>query len=515
MVAVEHSVPLVGREPELILLRKHIFDKAESGGKTILLAGDAGVGKTRLAHEILRRADELGLTTLSGAAYEQEGQLIYQPFVEAFDRYLVAHPSSEHNPITHYTPLGISDPQQEQSALFRATATFLINLAQQAPVILLVDDLHAADETSLRLFHYLARQTRSAPVILLATYRTDGIGSQAFETLFNALYREQLSETLSLTSLKRDDVGRIIAHVLGGEAEPTLIETIAELTEGNPFFVQEITRALLKLDQIELQADQWRLRPNANLHLPTGLRGLIRERVARLGSSVEPLMRIAAVIGRQFRYEIVRDVAGLPDDRVLEALDAALSGQLLEEVETGYRFRHPLIRQALYEGLSRARRAHLHAQTAAAIEAGLPPEELPAQAEVLAYHYEFSDQRERAVPYLLQAGEKAARVYAFEVATDYLERALTLLDAVGDGDPAQRWQILENLGWWAVILADTPRAVERFEQALAIPPTATWQPRTCGSGSGASGGSANPGHSRQYGRGGTPSPGCLRPDRPR
>ena len=155
-----------------------------------------------------------------------------------------------------------------------------------------------------------------------------------------------------------------------------LIEAITELTEGNPFFVQEMTRALLKLDQIELQTGQWQLRPNANLHLPTGLRGLIRERVARLGSSVEPLLRTAAVIGRQFRYEILRDVADLPDDRVLDALDAALNGQLLEEVETGYRFRHPLIRQALYEGLSRARRAHLHAQTAAVIEASLSSEEL-------------------------------------------------------------------------------------------------------------------------------------------
>ena len=477
-VDVEQSVPLVGRDAELVLLREQVFGMAKSGGKTILLAGDAGVGKTRLAHEVLRIADEGGLTTLSGAAYEQEGQLIYQPFVEAFDRYLAQHASSEPNPITHYTPLGVSDPQQEQSALFRATATFLINLAQPAPLVLLVDDLHAADESSLRLFHYLARQTRSAPVILLATYRTDVIVTPAFDTLLSGLYREQLSEVLSLTPLKRDEAGTIIAHVLGGEAAPAMIKAITELTEGNPFFIQEMTRALLKLDQIELQTEQWRLRPTANLHLPTGLRGLIRERVARLGSSVEPLLRTAAVIGRQFRYEILRDVAGLPDDRVLDALDAALDGQLLEEVETGYRFRHPLIRQALYEGLSRARRTYLHAHTAAVIEASLPPDELSTQAEGLAYHYELSDQRQRAIPYMLQAGEKAARVYAFEVATDYLERALKLLDVVGGGDPAERWQILETLGWWAVILADTVRAVERFEQALAIPPTATWQPRS-------------------------------------
>ena len=134
------------------------------------------------------------MTTLFGAAYEQEGQLSYQPFIEAFDRYLAEHPSDGQNPITHYVPFGGYD-EQEHTALFRATATFLIDLAQRAPLMLLVDDLHAADETSLHLFHYLARQTRSAPVILLATYRTDGISSSALDALLNALYREHLSET--------------------------------------------------------------------------------------------------------------------------------------------------------------------------------------------------------------------------------------------------------------------------------------------------------------------------------
>ena len=475
IIEVEGDTPLVGRGAERTALQRLIFDQSDIPGKTILLGGDAGVGKTRLAYALLRDAAESGMTVLFGAAYEQEGQLSYQPFIEAFDHYLAEHPAAAQNPITHYIPFGGYD-EQEHTALFRATATFLANLAQDGPLVLLVDDLHAADETSLHLLHYLARQTRAARVILLATYRTGGMLSPACDALFNALYREHLSETVVLAPLMHEDVGRIINHVLGGEASPTLIKAIVELTEGNPFFVQEITRALMKFDQIEMQADQWQLRPDATLHLPAGLRGLIRERVARLGASVEPLLRTAAVIGQQFRYELLRDISKLSDDRVLDALDAALDGQLLEEIQTGYRFRHPLIRQALYEGLSHARRAHLHTRVAEVIEAGRPPDELSAQAETLAYHYDASDQRERAFPYLIQAAEKAQSVYAFEVAVDYYDRALKLLDTLND-DSAQRWHILEQMGALENTLADSQRSVAHFEEALAMTPTATWQPR--------------------------------------
>ena len=216
-------------------------------------------------------------------------------------------PTAEQNPITHYIPFGGYD-EQEHTALFRATATFLVDLAQRAPLVLLVDDLHAADETSLHLFHYLARQTRSAPVILLATYRS---GREQFFRLRGALQcpvpRAVERNGHSVSRLLRVTMwAEIVTHMLGGEAAPALIKAIAELTEGNPFFTQEITRALLKFDQIEEQTGQWQLRPGANLHLPAGLRGLIRERVARLGEAVEPLLRIAAVIGQQFRYELLR-----------------------------------------------------------------------------------------------------------------------------------------------------------------------------------------------------------------
>ena len=435
-----------------------------------------------MAYEALLSAATTGMITLLGTAYEQEGQLAYQPFIEAFDRYLAEHRHSpDENPISGFKPRGAGDPQQEQWALFNATAAFLNHLASMLPVVLLIDDLHAADESSLHLFHYLARQTRMTPVILLATYRSDtgDPTGTPFGTLINAFYRERLSETLTLAPLQEGAASGVVTHILGGDVAPELGKAIFEITVGNAFFIEEVTRALLKSDQVEERHGQWRLRPGAEPGIPADLAGVLRERVQRLGPAVEEILTAAAVVGREFRFDVLKGVIGVQGlAPLLDALDAALLGHLLEETAVGYRFRHPLARRALYTALSRERRAHLHGQAAAAIEAlyAHQPEGLAPYIEDLAHHYDLSDRRDRALEYLLQAGGKAAGVYAFEVGVGYFERALGLMNTLGLADPGHRWMILEALGWWKIILADTPQGVACFEQALALPANEDWQP---------------------------------------
>jgi DNA-binding SARP family transcriptional activator len=479
----ERSTPMVGRESELESLRLWLRTAWRGQGKIILITGDSGVGKTRLALEALRAAASAGMTTLFGAAYEQEGQLPYQPFVEAFDEFLSRSPRlpdgvEPSNPITHFKRLGVSDPQQEGWTQFKAVADFLSASSQSAPTVFLLDDLHAADEASLRLLHYLARHTRTAPVVLMATCRTDlSLSSSPFGTLINALYRERLSEPLTLAPLSPEATTQVLAQELGGEPSPALVAVVYDLTEGNPFYIQEMARALLKDDRVEARDGQWYLKAaDQHLTMPAGLSGLLRERVTRLGSEVETTLITAAVIGREFSFDVLRGVALLPDSNVIAALDAALAARLLDESEYGYRFRHPLIRRELYDSLSRARRARLHSQTAEAIEAIQSRQPGGVRdIEALAFHYDLSERRDRALPYLIQAGQKAASVYAFEVAVDYFERALALMEALDTEAGAQRWMVLESLGWWHTILADTPQAVKRFEQAAALPPTDRWQ----------------------------------------
>ena len=478
----EQATPLVGRESELESLRLWLRTAWRGQGKVILITGDSGVGKTRLALEARRAAAAAGMTTLFGAAYEQEGQLPYQPFVEAFDDFLSQSPRlpggvEPSNPITHFKRLGVSDPQQEGWAQFKAVADFLGALSQSAPAVFLLDDIHAADEASLRLLHYLARHAHTAPVVLMATCRTDGPLSSSFGTLINALYRERLSESLTLAPLSAEATRHILAQEFGGEPSPPLVAVVYDLTEGNPFYIQEMARALLKDDRLEAGDGQWHLKADDQyLKMPAGLSGLLHERVARLGSEVETTLITAAVIGREFSFDVLRGVAPLPDSNVIAALDAALAARLLDETEYGYRFRHPLIRRELYDSMSRVRRARLHSQTAETIESvqSRQPGGI-RDIEALAFHCDLSDRRDRALPYLIQAGQKAASVYAFEVAVDYFEKALALMAALGVDQGAQCWMVLESLGWWHTTRADTPQAVKCFEQAAALPSTDRWQ----------------------------------------
>lgn len=470
---------LVGRNVEFEALCNALSSVQQSKGRTILIAGDQGVGKTLLAGEILCAAAGSGMKTLSGTIHEQEGQLPYQPFIEAFDHYLVQHGQSpSENPITHFK--GFGDPQQNQLGLFNAAAAFLTELASQVPVVLFIDDLHAADETSMHLFHYLARQTHTAPVVLLAAYRADWTPSLTIplSSLLNALYRERLAETVKLSPLAWDDAAQLVKQTLGGEAVPQLLEAIQDIAEGNPFFIEEITRALLKSDQLEEENGKWSPKPEADLRAPNDLEGLLRERAARLGSQVETVLTSASVVGREFDFEILRKMTALLEGELLDALDAALAANLLEETEMGYRFRHALTRHALYDSLSRARRARIHGRAGEAIEAiyAIRPQALAPYVEDLAFHFNLSERRDRALGYLVQAGQKAANLYAFEVAVRHFEQALALMDALGLRDPAQRWMILESLGSWYAILADTPRAVECFERALLLQSTESWTP---------------------------------------
>jgi DNA-binding SARP family transcriptional activator len=464
---------LVGRTLEFESISKSLLSVQKSKGRTIFITGDQGVGKTLLAGEVLCAASGASIMTLSGTVHEQEGQLPYQSFIEAFDHYLIQHGQSlGENPITHFK--GSGDPQQNQLGLFNAVAAFLVKLASQGPVVLFIDDLHAADETSLHLFHYLARQTHKAPVVLLAAYRADWTPTLtlSFSSFLNALYRERLSETVNLSPLAWNDAAQLVKRTLGGEATPRLLEEIQDIAEGNPFFIEEITRALLKFDQLEEENGKWSPKPEADLRAPNDLEGLLRERAARLGSQVETVLASASVVGREFDFEILRKMTALPESELLDALDTALASNLLEETEMGYRFRHALTRHALYNSLSRARRARMHGRAGEAIETiyAIRPQAVVPYVEDLAYHFTLSERRDRALGYLIQAGQKAANLYAFEVAVKHFEQALALMDALAIKDPAQRWMILESLGSYYAILADTPRAVECFEYALALQP---------------------------------------------
>lgn len=474
------KTPIAGRRQELQRLQAILKGVADGEGKTVLIEGVTGVGKTRLARELLNNAAAMGMTVLWGAAYEFEGHLAYQPFVEAIDHFLAQTDRDRtENPLANFRPENASDPQQAKWALFDSAASFVTGAGGDAPVVLFVDDLHAADEGTLQLFHYLARHMRSQPFLLGAACRTD-VRLEApspFGALRSALYREGLRETIALAPLETGAITSVVRHILTGDVAPQINDMIAAGTEGNPFFAEEMCRALLDSGRITRRDGVWQMTAEEMPAVPMDLRQLLRQRIAQAGSATVSTLEVAAIVGRTFNLEILRRVAVPEGADLIDALDAALQAEFIEEADRGYRFRHGLIRRALQDAQSRPRRRRLHARIAEAIEdtctvRGEAPDE---QVEALAYHYEHSDRPQRALPHLIRAGQRAADFYAFEAAVDIYERALALMDKQGLNDRARRWRLLESLGWWEKVLANTPRAVGYFEQALALEGAPEWE----------------------------------------
>ncbi len=464
--------PLVGRAEELALLEEALEAAEDGQGSTWLIEGFPGIGKSRLAQEILGRADRRGFKVLSGAAHEEEGQLPYHPFVEAFDRAVAHAEGLSSHPLSNVKLKPEGEGVKDALALYRSVVSFLAHQEHGRPFVMLVDDLHEADEGSLQLFHYLARQTPNLRGMLLATFRSGEAGqATTFDTVLNSLYRERFGGRLELEPLSREGVAEILRHELGKSPAEELVRSVHDICEGNPFFAQEVVRAarakgLLVEGEETVSLGGEVLRQ----HIPKELMALLKGRVSELGPEMEEVLTAAAVLGREFRFELLQGMVDLPDAQLLDALDLALESDHVQETESGYRFRHGLIRQALYKSLSRIRRQRLHRVAAEALQpaASERDEAVLARVEALAHHHARSDQPHLAIDYLVQAGEKAARMYAFEVAVEHFERALELMDELKVDDAQKRFDLLASIEGYHGLLADTPKAVEAGNRALEI-----------------------------------------------
>lgn len=445
--------PLVGREAELRTL-KEILHRTQAGhGGIVILSGEQGIGKTRLAEEIMGHARDAGIQVLYGAAYEQEGRLPYGPFVEVIRAALADRPmwsireglGATINDLARLLPELASAPvdlppptrleveiSQERQRVFDAvTATFML-IARDSPLLVFLDDFHAADESSLQLLHYLARRIFDAPILVLCAVREEEAPQGTpIARLLRELLSQHLGRQLNLSPMAPRDVGRLAAELLDGRAiTRELCVSLYKLSEGNPFFVQEIVLALVETERIEKVDGRWHLAEDEALIVPTSILEVISLRLERLSRDAFQLAAFAAVIGRECSYELLE--AGIQqssirwdDAALLDLLDELLGARLVEEMPVGYRFRHGLIRQVLYDELTAHRRGWLHEQVAQALEE-MEGHQLDERAAILAHHYERAERPKAALRYLIRAGDRAQATYAPQEAVDHYDRALAL-----------------------------------------------------------------------------------------
>ncbi|HEY66305.1 MAG TPA: AAA family ATPase, partial [Caldilineae bacterium] len=497
---------LVGRERELAFLHE-CWQRAMGGqGQFVLLSGEAGVGKTRLVEEFADRLRWQGIRVLWGRCYEFERLLPYQPVVEAirtvlptltsadltdFPTWSVAEVSRlvpelmEHHPdLAAPAPLRSG---QEQARLFDGLARFLIQLSSRGALLIVLEDLHWASESTLQLVHYVARHLIGHPVLMIGTLRPEAMGRRhPLRALRQQMRREvganghsPLLRSLRLSRLSPAAIETLVVEMSGaGEAVMPLAARLYREAEGNPFFTMEIIKSLFETGVIRVEEGIWRgdfaRIAQAEIPLPASLAEAIQERVNSLTEEAQEVVRLAAVLGREFDFDLLNAVWGWGEEATLEALDILLRRRLLDEgtgpLGRDYAFTHHKIQEVIYHGLPRRRQQLVHARAGIAMESvyGAQVEELTGE---LAFHFEQGREWDKrltgkAILYLLQAGDQARRLYAHREAIDHYQRALALLKEQGEYQRAAR--TLMKLGLTHHTAFDFQRARQTYEEGFAL-----------------------------------------------
>jgi DNA-binding SARP family transcriptional activator len=449
--AVGAEKMFVGRTADIETLTRLYGDVAGGERRLILVSGEPGIGKTRLAAEFARRAHEQDAIVLYGRC-DEEALLAQQPFVEALRHYLRG--SSARDLAARLPRAGgelrrllpeiadlipglpeplAGDPEGARSRLFEAVGSLLHEAAQATPVVLVLDDLHWADSATLLLLKYVVRYPRDARLMVLGLYRDTELDAEhPLVAALAGLGRQQPLERLPLAPLDEAAVSELVGLHVGEDAPAELGRIVYEGTDGNAFFVVEMLRDFN-------ESGKERTQP-IRLAVPETVKDVIGDRVARLGAEANRLLAAASVLGNDFELRVLRQVADLGEDELVDRIDSVVRAQVIEELAGPagrYTFSHGLIRDTVYDVLSATRRAVLHRHAGEAIEAAHGGNLEPYLSE-LAHHYAqagLGGDIDKAIEYGRRAGEYALVQSAYEQAAAHFRRTVELIDV---WDPAER-----------------------------------------------------------------------------
>jgi class 3 adenylate cyclase len=485
-------------------LREALESALSGRGSLVVLVGEPGIGKTRLAEEFLVHARLRGAQALAGRSYEGNVEVPYLPFVEAFRQYVRSRPDealrSELGEGAPELATLVSEVRQrfpdiaqaprlegeaERLRLFESVTAFVRSAAAAGPLVLLLDDLHWADKPTLLLLRHLARDLASQRVLVLGTYRdVDLDRAHPLAEVLATLRREPVFQRVLLRGLPEADVEALVFALAEDDPDPetaaarrALAEALHRETEGNPFFIGEVLRHLAEEGKIYREGGRWRSRVTSvsELGIPEGVREVVGRRLARLSDACSRLLTIASAMPAGFSWPVLAAVSGEPEATLLDLLDEALGARLVQEREGErggtYEFTHAIIRQTLYEELSTPRRVLLHRRIGEALES-LYGERSGQHAAELAHHFFHAapgGDVERAVRYAVAAAERATSLAAYEEAADHTERALLALDLAPSDDPARRCELLLDLARAQLLagLGDRARETALLAAALA------------------------------------------------
>ena len=482
--------PLVGREDEREVIRT-CLDRARAGqGGVLFIGGEPGVGKTRLAEECLALGQEREMLSLVGHAYEERGE----PFIVAVEiiealmrvmpdpvlRKLLGDSAAEVARLVPRLrdrfpdiPLPVElAPEQRQRYLYNAMLDFTRRLCNTVPCVILLDDLHWADESSMNLLEYIAPNIGDLPLLYVVTYRDVAADMGApFRRALANLGRLQNTSNIALKQLTIDDIAALLARLGRPDPPDSLVEIIFAQSGGNALFVQSVYQSLAEEDRLFDANGDWRTDiSRSELVVPDDIRLIIEQRVDRLDDKTRKLLVMAAILGLRFEPDMLEEALGCDDDEVLDGIEEAEAARLIfptsGHADARYEFSHALVRQSLLDVTTPLRRERMHLKAATAVEALFGEE--PARAAAVAGHLMSAGRRadpEKITRYLMIAGTHASNALSFEEAILHYDAAQ---DRTPESNHHERAMILERRGYAHRALGDWPQSERDWLQALDL-----------------------------------------------
>ncbi len=452
---------LVGREYEIGEARQMWQKVMAAQGQLLLVSGEPGVGKTRLVREIVTQAEVTGGAVLIGRSYA-EGDPPYSPFRQILRAALsISKEVDLHIPEDVLSDLltiapelrsdfpdlpesDLYDAEKQQQRLFDQFLCFGSLSTKAIPVLIVLEDVHWVDASSLKLLQYLVRNTRSQRMMFLATYREVELDEARalHETLLD-FQREKVGTRLKLKRLTREETREMLSVLFAEEITPKFLEGIYHETDGNPFFIEEVCKGIVESGKVTFEEGRWKRPAMDEVGVPQSIQVAIESRLKALSENSQNALEQAAVLGRDFDFDLLKRALDTDEDSLLDALDEAMHARLVEAVEEkdedNYRFVHALVPTTITTSLRTLHRRRLHRRAAAAMEAFQPE-----SYEALAYQFIEAGDTDQGVDYLIKSGDRARILFAHEEAIESYKQAVDLL--IEAEDSAQAARTLMKLG---------------------------------------------------------------------
>jgi DNA-binding CsgD family transcriptional regulator len=435
---------LIGRQQPIGVLHHRLEQALGGAGQVMVISGEAGIGKSRLVAEVKTAAVSARMRILQGTLFEPDRSLAYAALLDLFRRAFAAAAPAEiardlgtaapelvkllpelRLRLPDLAPTPFLEPEQEKRRLIETLTQCVVQLSATQPLLVVIEDLHWSDETSLELLLSLSRRVAGQPILLLMTYRSDEVHA-SLRHLLAQLDRERLASEISLGPLDKSQVEAMIRAIfqLQRPVSADVLDALYPLTEGNPFFLEETLKALVVAGDVFHRNGAWERKASGEFHIPRSIHDAVQRRVQQLPPAARELLELASVAGQRFDIALLQAMTNTNERSLLYLVKELIAAQLVVEASAEQiAFRHALTRQAIYSELLARERRSLHQAVAETIE-HLYAASLDAHLADLAYHSYEAGQWEKALDYARRVGERSLALYAPRAAIEQLTRAL-------------------------------------------------------------------------------------------